>query len=127
MNAPRDAVLAGESAAIYAYGVVAGQSRGVQRRRALTCLRAHEQWRDRWAEGAPFPAAVAYALPVEVTDATTARALAQQVENGLVALYADLAASSVDAKRVDAVRAAQQCAARAVRWGAATQAFPTAS
>ena len=126
MSSPREAVVAGESAAVYAYGVVAGQSRGAQRRRALIALRAHEQWRDRWAGDTPAPAAVAYDLPVAVTDGASARTLAQAVENGLVGLYADLAAASVDDERVDAVRAAQQCATRAVRWGAAPQAFPTA-
>lgn len=126
MSGPLEAVVAGESAAVYAFGVVAGQSRGAQRRRALAALRAHEQWRDRWAAGSAAPAAVAYALPVDVTDEASARTLAQAVENGLVGLYADLAAATRDAERGDAVRAAQQCATRAVRWGAAPQAFPTA-
>ena len=127
MSTPIEAVLAGESAAVFAFGIVAGQSRGTQRRRALAALRIHEQWRDRWAAGSPAPAAVAYTLPVPVTDAASARMLAQAVENGLVGLYADLAAASSDAERLDAVRAAQQCATRAVRWGADSQAFPTAT
>lgn len=127
MSAELDAVISGESAAVYAYGIVAGQTTGSARRRALAALAAHERWRDRWSRGSAPAAAVAYDLPFAVTDAASARALAAHVENGLVGPYADLAAASDGQDRLEAVRAAQQCAARAVRWGARTQAFPTAN
>jgi hypothetical protein len=125
MSDARSAVLAGESAAIYAYGVIIGQTDGARRRRAETSVAAHRRWRDRWvAQFSTEPsAAVAYDLPDAVGGAD-ADTLAALVENRLVALYADLAAASAGEEREDAVRAAQQCAARAVRWGAATQAFP---
>lgn len=127
MSAELDAVIAGESAAVYAYGIVAGQSAGAARRRAVAALAAHERWRDRWSAGSATIAAVAYDLPFPVTDGASARALAAHVENGLVGPYADLAAASDGPDRLEAVRAAQQCATRAVRWGAPTQAFPTAT
>lgn len=126
LDAALRAVIAGEDAAVYAYGIVAAHA-GAAAPRAERALAAHQRWRDRWsaALGAPVDAAVAYELPERVVDAASARALAALVERRLVPVYADLAAASTAAERDDAVRAAAQCAQRAVRWGAPTQAFPS--
>ena len=125
-----NAAVAGTDAAIYAYGVVAGQLDGRARTRAASALVAHERWRDRWtslADDPPAPA-VAYELPARVETPAAARDLAGLVENRLVAVLADLAAAApageANGIRADAARAAGQCAQRAVRWGAAPQAFP---
>lgn len=119
------AAIAGEDAAIYAYGIVAAHA-GAGRARAERALAAHRRWRDRWAAllGEPVDAAVAYELPARVTGPVAARELASLVERRLVPAYADLAAALDGAERDDAVRAAAQCAQRAVRWGAPAQAFP---
>ena len=125
-----NAAIAGTDATIYAYGVAAGQLKGSARRRATSALVAHERWRDRWtalADNPPAPA-VAYELPARVESPQAARDLAALVENRLVAVLADLAAAAPAGEpagiRPDAARAAGQCAQRAVRWGAAPQAFP---
>lgn len=129
MSTPLEAVIAGEDASIYGYGVVAGQTEGAARRRAATALSTHRRWRNHWANLADGSAeaagaSVAYELP-EVNTPAAAAALAAVMENRLVAVYADFATYVEGNDRDDAVRAAQQCAARAVRWGAGSQAFPT--
>lgn len=117
------AAIAGEDAAVYAYGVIAAHASGGRAERALA---AHRRWRDRWASllGEPVDAAIAYELPERVDDPASAAALAALVEGRLVPVYADLAAALEGAERDDAARAAAQCAQRAVRWGAPAQAFP---
>ena len=122
------AAVAGEDAAIYAYGVTGAMLGGAPRRRALEALRAHQSWRDRMTAlmppgTAPTPA-IAYDFPFQVTDREQTDQLAQLVENRLVVVYADLASSSVGDERAEAVLAACECATRAVSWGAPSQAFP---
>jgi hypothetical protein len=120
------AALAGEDAAVYAYGVVVARLRGADRRQALAALQAHSTWRDRWALQAPdAPApAIAYDLPVADPSRAQVRELAALVENRLVPIYAELAAASSGDTRTAAVTAAAECATRAVSWGALPQAFP---
>ena len=127
----RAAAVAGEDAAIYAYGVISAVLAGAARRKALQALRAHQSWRDRLAAlmppgTAPTPA-IAYDFPFQVTDDEKADLLAQLVENRLVVVYADLAAAAGGDERADAVLAASECATRAVVWGAPSQAFPHGS
>lgn len=120
------AALAGEDAAVYAYGVVVARVRGADRRQALAALQAHSTWRDRWALAAPdAPApAIAYDLPVADPNRAQVRDLAALVENRLVPIYAELAAAASGDTRTAAVTAAAECATRAVTWGALPQAFP---
>ncbi|MDA3021784.1 MAG: DUF4439 domain-containing protein [Actinomycetota bacterium] len=127
----RAAAVAGEDAAIYAYGVISAMLGNTERRRALLALRAHQSWRDRVAAllpagTAPTPA-IAYDFPFQVTNDEEADLLAQLVENRLVVVYADLAAAASGDGRADAVLAASECATRAVVWGAPSQAFPHGS
>ena len=124
----RAIAVAGEDAAIYAYGVISAVLSNTDHRRALAALRAHQSWRDRLAAvlpaGATPTAAIAYDFPYPVTDSQQAVHLAQLVENRLVVVYADLAAAATGDERADAVLAASECATRAVVWGAPSQAFP---
>lgn len=127
------AVVRGEDAAVFAYSVAGAQVQGGGRRKALTGLDEHRANRDRAAAavvaagGAPPPVAAGYQLPESAGTAVGARALMADVDNALVATYADAAAVSRGAERRRAARVAAECAARAVSWGAATQAFPTGS
>lgn len=127
------AVVAGEDAAIYAYSVAGARVRDAAQRRALSGLDAHRAHRSRAAGllaaaggTAPVPAA-AYDLPGDVSTPAGARAALAEVDNALVAVYADAAAAATGGDRRWAARTAAECAARAVSWGAAPQAFPTAS
>ncbi len=126
------AVVAGEDAAVYAYSVAGGRVRGSAQQRALAGLEVHRSNRSRAASlvtasgGTPPPAAPAYELPEEVGVPREAKALMAEVDNALVAVYADAAAASTGEDRRWAARVAADSAVRAVGWGAPTQAFPTA-
>ena len=124
------AVLAGEQAAVYAYGVVGGQAGPAHRKAAAADLSAHALQRDLLAArlstaGAPpLAAPPAYALPFEVSSVADARRLAVHVELTLAAAYADLVAAAVPARREEAAGWLARCALQARGWGAAPQAFP---
>lgn len=115
-------VLAGEDAAVYAYGVVAARVTGADRSRALTAMAAHRAARDvllarlAAASESATPAAAAYTLPAPVTDAASARALAALVEDRLAGQWAGLAAASDGEERTAAALAAQACAVRCATW-----------
>ena len=125
------ALIAGEDAAIYGYSVGGARVAGSARTRALAALADHRADRDRatsllTASGSVPPgSAAAYQLPGPIDTPSAARSLMALVDNRLVGLYADAAATLQGEDRRWAVRAAADCAARAVRWGAASQAFPT--
>jgi hypothetical protein len=123
-------VIAAEDAAIYGYGIVAGQLAGNAATRARRALHAHRTWRDRWAvilsasgETVP-PAEPAYQLPFPVQTPAAARQLAAHIDARLVGWYADLVAATQGDERSPAIDAARECATRAVVWGAPSQAFP---
>ena len=120
------AAVAGDDAAVYAYGVVVARLRGAERRQGLAALQAHATWRDRWSTLAPEapPPAIAYDLPIAEPSRDQVRELAALVENRLVPIYAELAATLAGDERAAAVSAAAECATRAVSWGATPQAFP---
>lgn len=123
------AALAGEQAAVYAYGVVGAQAGPAHRRRALESLAAHGVQRDLLAgmvsvTGSPRPAEPAYALPFAVRSVADARRLAAHVEQSLAAVYADLVLAAAAPRRTDAAGWLARCAVEAHRWGAATQPFP---
>jgi hypothetical protein len=114
-------------AAIYGYGVVVGQSRGAQRRKAQEILAGHIRDRDRWSAraGSDVPdAEIAYALPFPVQNQSQARRLAASLEERLIGWFADVASEVSGDQRADAVVSARACAVRAVEWGALSQAFP---
>jgi hypothetical protein len=96
---------------------------------ARTALEWHRSARDRLRQrleslgiSPPSPAA-AYQAP-QVATAPEAAALAQQVELALVPRYAEVAAAESGDLRAAAVTDGQTCAARAISWGASSQAQP---
>lgn len=123
-------VLAGEHAAVYAYGVVGGQGGPAYRRVAREQLAAHGVQRDLLAGElmaagtTPAPGEPAYLLPFAVQSVADARRLAAHVETTLAAAYADLVAASAPVRRPQAARWLGTCAVQARRWGAAPQPFP---
>ncbi len=123
-------VVIAENAAIYGYGIVAGQLSGRAARRARRALQEHEQLRDQWTaalvangDSVPTPQ-VAYAMPFPVYTPQSARALAAVIDERIVGWYADLAGVGTPDERRAAVEQARICATRAVVWGASPRAFP---
>lgn len=125
------AVVSGEDAAVYAYSLAGALLPSSARRRALAGLDEHRSARSRAAGlvgaagGTAPPAAATYTLPGPVTNARQARDLMAHVDNALVAVYADAAAASAGPDRLWAARTAAANGARAVTWGAPSQAFPS--
>ncbi len=121
--------LAGEYAAVWAYGLIGGRVEDDNVPLARTALEWHRAARDRLRQRmesygmSPPPPAAAYQTPT-VTTGKDAAVLAQQVELALVPRYADLAAAEAGEFRAAAVTDGQTCAARAVTWGAPSQAEP---
>ena len=124
------AVLAGEQAAVYAYGVVGGQAGPEHREAAMAGLSAHALQRDLLAArlstaGAPpLGAPPAYSLPFEVSSVADAMRLAVHVELTLAAGYADLVAAAAPVRRDEAAGWLTRCALQARTWGATPQPFP---
>ncbi|NHC13571.1 ferritin-like domain-containing protein [Motilibacter deserti] len=125
------AALAGEHAAVWAYGVVGAQLPADRAPEALAALAAHRARRDALertlerAAASPAAAAPAYDLPGPVTTAAQAVRLAVLVEERLAAAYADLvAAAEGEALRVTAARALQETAVRGALWRRSAVPFP---
>lgn len=116
----------GCDAAIYAYGMVGAHSSGAavpRARKGLSAYRAHREVLQARL-GEPVGAPSAFDLPFAVDGQSEASRLAALVDNRMAAVFADLAAASTGADRTSAVAAAMESAARAVTWGAPSQAFP---
>ena len=115
-------VLAGEDAAVYAYGLVAARLSGAERAEALDAMAAHRARRDGLmtraaASGAsPSPVPAAYDPPFPVADAAAARRLAALVEDRLAGQWAGLAATSTGKQRLADALVAQSCAVRGTTW-----------
>ncbi len=127
MSAALISAIEGEEAAAYAYGVAAAFVTGTQSDLVRGGLAAHRlkvaslrQLLDR-TDQPLSPLGFELTVPV---DAATAATLLADVESRLSAVYADLAAESSGDQRQDAVRAARECAIRAIAWGGTPQAFP---
>jgi hypothetical protein len=124
------AVLKAEQAAIYGYGVVGGQVARTRRKQVTERLDWHAVNRDAvtaqlsLAGALAPPGPPAYALPFEVHDDESARALAAHLELGVAAAYADLVAASGAARRAAAAEAQSGCAVAAQHWGTVVGAFP---
>ncbi len=124
-------VLAGEHAAVYAYGVVGGILHGQpDEPEARTAYDVHRARRDRVTEllvrsdATPVPTAAAYDLGRPVQTPKQARALAARVEDALIGPYADLVGQSDDGLRAMAATWCSESATRSVGWGGAPTAFP---
>ena len=128
------AVLAGENACIYAYGLIGAHLTGSRRADARADLAQHTAARDlvrHWLvtrQVTPQPASAAYNPPFPVTDAASAVRLAALIEDRLALVWADLVASAKangdDAVTRAAVAAVAACAVRSTRWNGRCQAFP---
>jgi hypothetical protein len=123
--------LAAEQAVVFGYGVVGAHLHGRDERLAAARLTAHEVLRDRIASlitalgAVPAPPRPAYELPYDVTDPTSARRLAADLETAAAGAAWDLTAATAarSAGRELAVRWLSDAAAAAARWGA-TPALP---
>ncbi|HEU4420926.1 MAG TPA: ferritin-like domain-containing protein [Pilimelia sp.] len=132
------AALAGEHAAIFAYGVIGARLDRGRVGDARAAEAAHRNRRDTAlvrlaAAGAtPPPAQPAYALPFPVPDQRAALRLAVQVEERTAALWRAALRETEGADRRLALDALTDCAVRATRWRRAagvkplTVAFPGA-
>ena len=122
-----NAAIAGEEAALYAYGVAGPWLEGADRDLALGGLAAHRArvlaLREAASDGAESGAPGGY-VTGPVDSATSARDLLAEVEARLASTYADLAASVTGGERRNAVLAACECSVRSVAWGGGTAAFP---
>ncbi|WP_329568200.1 ferritin-like domain-containing protein [Kitasatospora sp. NBC_01266] len=125
------AALAGEHAAVYAFGVIGALIPvGPKRDDARACYAAHQARRDTWqrllagAGATPLAAAPGYQLPFAVPDAATAAKLAATVETRLTALYADLVAAAAGSLRLAGATALRACTLQAYHWGGAPGALP---
>ncbi len=121
-------VLAGEYAAIYAYGIVAAHVTGEQQIRALSVMADHRQQRDRLRAqiidqgGTPVAGEALYQVPSPVTSPKQARDLACLVEDRLSGQWAAVAAASEDPAA--AALTSVQCSVRATSWTGSAPIWP---
>lgn len=126
------AALAGEHAAVYAYGVIGGRlDYGSNDQELATRLHsAHRSRRDELtdlltAAGAkPAGAEPAYDLPGDIETAEDARPLGQQVEDRCTVLSAGIVAVATGTVRSFAVTAQSESAVALLEWGGAPTALP---
>ena len=131
MSEAVQAVLAGQYAAVFAYGRAGGRLRTDQDIAAAELARhriARDQLRVWLADDGEQadPPAPAYRLPGPIETDAQARALLASVELRLIPLYTQLVADEPanGPHRTWAIRAIRHSALAAQRWGAAGQAFP---
>lgn len=131
MNDVLQQALAGEHAAVFACGRAGGRLTG-QQQAARLAEEEHRAARDRLRQllveagetpVAPMPG---YLMPNAVRTPSQARAALAEVELRLIPLYTALASDTTAAgpQRAWAVGRSQDCAVRALTWGAAPAAFP---
>ena len=125
-------MLAGEHAAVYAYGVLGGRLAPGTREQtqATQAYVEHRTRRDDVTallvelDAEPVAAEVTYALPNAVDDAAQAAAVARRVEDRCSVLYAQVVAATTGRTRAYAVAALVDAATRALSWGAEPVALP---
>ena len=130
-DAMQDA-LAGEHAAVYAYGVIGGRLDYATTYQDLAArhFREHRERRDsltgflRDSGTKPVAAEPAYDLPVEVASNSDAQRIGQQIEDRCAVLYAGVVATATGEPRSFAVTALGDAAVAAVEWGAPPVALP---
>ncbi len=124
--------LAGEHAAVYAYGVVGGVSDpvGPAAERARDGYDVHRERRAELEQvlleldAEPVPAEPGYGLPGPITNSADATRLARQVEDRCATLYAAVVAASTGPLRTAATGWLSDAATRGLDWGAPAVAFP---
>jgi hypothetical protein len=123
-------VLAAEDAAIFGYGVAGAHLTGSGQATAEQDWTGHNEARDQLTAmisklgAVPVAARAFYQLPFAVHDATSARALAAYLEDGVTRAYLGLVAVSNQQLRSFGALAMQASAERATFWRGSTQAFP---
>lgn len=125
-------MLAGEHAAVYAYGVVGGRlDYGTRYQELATTLyERHRDLRDKLVDriteaGAePVGTEPAYDLPVRVDSDDAAQRLGQQIEDRCSVLYAGVVAVADEDVRALAISALSKAAVAGVEWGAPSTALP---
>jgi hypothetical protein len=123
-------VLAAEDAAIFGYGVAGAHLSGSRKSAAEQYWTGHNKSRDALTAmisalgAAPVAAQAFYRLPFAVHDASTATALAADLEDGVTRAYLGLVAVSGQKWRTFGALAMQDSAQRAAFWRGATVAFP---
>ncbi len=123
--------LAGEHAAVYAYGVVGARLQGrPDERQARSGYDAHRQRRSAItrlladAGATPTPAAAAYELGGTVATVAAARALAAEVESRAAATYSGVVAAASGPTRQSAALWLADAAVRATGWSGRPATFP---
>ncbi len=121
--------LIAEYAAIFLYGSAGAQMTGTARSAAAADLDDHRRGRD-WLRAAmlaagasPPPPAPAYDT-AGITDEATAVAAVQQAELALIPRWAALGGVVTGDQRAYCAGQCRSAATRAMRWGAASAAFP---
>jgi hypothetical protein len=126
------AALAGEHAAVYAYGVAGARLRDDAQHLARTLWEAHRAKRDRLADmitarqADPAAAAAAYRLPVQVGSPRSAGQLMAAMEDMLAAAYLGLVGVDDPRLRMLGAQSMQEAIVRSCRWRAVPpgSAFP---
>lgn len=125
------AVLAGEHACVYGYGVLGPHVAETDQPAVRSAYETHRSRRDALAEqirarrAEPVASLAAYAVPFAVDDDRTARRLAGLIEERLASLYADLVAAAEDVTlRETAAQALLETAVLSARWTGRTTALP---
>jgi Domain of unknown function (DUF4439) len=122
--------LAAEDAAIFGYGAAGAHLTGSSLAAAEQDWTGHHEARDALAamisrRGAtPAAAQAFYQLPFRVHDASSAKALAAHLEDGVTSAYLGLVAVSDQGLRRFGALAMQAAARRAASWRGGTLAFP---
>ncbi len=125
-------MLAGEHAAVYAYGVLGGRLAPdtALQVAANDAYLTHRTRRDdlvallRSQGAAPVAAEAGYALPQPVDTPAQARAVARRVEDRCSVLYAQVVASTTGRIRAYAIDALINAATRGMAWGATSVPLP---
>lgn len=125
------AALAGEHACVYGYGLLGAHAADGDLPDVRSAYDVHRTRREELAHqirirhAEPVAALGAYAVPIQVTDAQSARRLAGLLEHRLAVLYADLVeVTSVPALREYAAATLVATAGLATRWTGETTALP---
>ena len=114
---------------VYAAGLAGAYLTGGAKRQAVSQLADHQGRMQIYSlmiapDAVPTPPP-AFQPGEPITNARTARAALAQLNNTLVGINADVAATTEGEDRAFAIDCAQLCARAAVQWGAQSQAFPT--
>lgn len=121
-----------EYAAVFAYGLIGGKSDESGSALADAAIGAHRAARDRLRRGMvdaglPVPPPAAAYDTGQIDDPTGAAELAIAVELAAIPRYAALTEHVTGAERGWCAHQAQECATRAMAWGASSSAFPGVS